>query len=88
MTYREMGVTVGLLCSLIFASCGRNEPANKPIGTATNKHAEQAPSSAGRSEADAMAQQMPPAMVDPGRMEAFSNRSAGQTRRLPDHTNP
>jgi len=88
MTRLGNSLNLGILVLLAVAACERQGPPPKPIGAATNKHVEQAPTSPSRPNADAMIQQMKPHMEDARQTEALLKDAADRTRAQSDQITP
>ncbi|HET8721936.1 MAG TPA: hypothetical protein VFM24_07905 [Nitrospira sp.] len=67
-----------ILLSLSCAGCERQAPPPKPIGAATNKHAEEAPASPARPNADAMLQHMENARQTEAVLKGAADRASDQ----------
>jgi len=83
-----MSLIMGLLILHTFAACERQSPPPKPIGSATNKHVEEAPVPPSRRDADAMIQNMKAPMNDARRAEDVIKGAADRTRQQSDQANP
>lgn len=53
-----INLAMGILLIFTFGACERQGPPPKPIGSATNKHVEEAPVSPSRPDGNAMIQKM------------------------------
>jgi hypothetical protein len=88
MTHRNVSLIVGITLLFALQACERQGPPPKPIGAATNKHVEEAPSPASRPDVDAMIQQMKTPMDGARRTEDVLKESADRTRQQSDQTTP
>ena len=87
---RHLGVNliVGSVLLLTLQACERQGPPPKPIGAATNKHVEETPAPASRTDADAMIQQMKTPMENARQTEDVLKQSADRTRQQSDQITP
>lgn len=88
MTHLGMSLAIGILILLTFGACERQSPPPKPIGSATNKHVEEAPGSPSRQDADAMIQKMKTPMDDARQAEDVIKGAADRTRQQSDQASP
>ena len=88
MTLFGMSLAIGILILLTFAACERQSPPQKPIGSATNKHVEEAPVPPSRRDADAMIQKMKTPMDDARQTEDVIKGAADRTRQQSDQASP
>jgi predicted small lipoprotein YifL len=88
MTHRRLNAIVGIVLLFTIEACERQGPPPKPIGAATNKHAEEAPAATSRQDADAMIQHMKTPMENARRTEDLLKESADRTRQQADQTTP
>jgi hypothetical protein len=88
MTHFGMRLGLGILLMFAFASCERQGPPPKPIGSATNKHVEETPAPPSRPNADAMIQNMTTPMEDARQTEELLKAAADRTRQQSDQTTP
>jgi hypothetical protein len=86
MTHLGMSLAIGILILLTFGACERQSPPPKPIGSATNKHVEEAPVPPSRLDADAVIQQMKTPMDDARQTEDVIKGAADRTRQQSDQT--
>jgi hypothetical protein len=86
MTHLGMNLAMGILISLTFGACDRQSPPPKPIGSATNKHVEEAPVPPSRLDADAVIQQMKTPMDDARQTEDVIKGAADRARQQSDQT--
>jgi hypothetical protein len=84
MTHLGMSLAIGILILLTFGACERQSPPPKPIGSATNKHVEEAPVPPLRRDADAMIQNMKTPMDDARQAEDVIKGAADRTRQQSD----
>jgi len=88
MTHLGMSPTIGMLILFTLGACERQSPPPKPIGSATNKHVEEAPVPPSSRDADAMIQKMKTPMDDARHTEALIKEQADRTRQQSDQANP
>jgi hypothetical protein len=88
MTRGGMSLTMAIALVLTCGACERQGPPPKPIGSATNKHVEETPASATRTDADAMIQKMKTPMDDARQTEDLLKGAADRTRQQTDQTSP
>jgi hypothetical protein len=88
MTHLGMSLAIGILILLTFGACERQSPPPKPIGSATNKHVEEAPGPPSRQDADAMIQKMKTPMDDARQAEDVIKGAADRTRQQSDQASP
>jgi len=88
MTHLELRLVMGMLTLITFGACERQSPPPKPIGSATNKHVEEAPVSPSRRDADAMIQNMKTPMDDARQAEDVIKGAADRTRQQSDQASP
>jgi hypothetical protein len=88
MTHLGMSLAIGILILFTFGACERQSPPPKPIGSATNKHVEEAPVPPSRRDADAMIQKMKTPMDDARQAEDVIKGAADRTRQQSDQANP
>jgi hypothetical protein len=86
MTHLGMSLAIGILILPTFGACERQGPPPKPIGSATNKHVEEAPVPPSRLDADAVIQQMKTPMDDARQTEDVLKGEADRTRQQSDQT--
>lgn len=86
MTPFELRLIMALLLLITAGACERQSPPPKPIGAATNKHAEESPAPASRP--DAMIQRMKTPMEDARDTEEALKGAADRTRRQSEQTGP
>jgi hypothetical protein len=86
MTHLGMSLAMGILISLAFGGCDRQSSPPKPIGSATNKHVEEAPVPPSRLDADAVIQQMKTPMDDARQTEDVIKGAADRTRQQSNQT--
>jgi hypothetical protein len=86
--HRGISLAMGLVVLLTVAACERQGPPPKPIGAATNKHAEETPAVPSRPNADAMIQQMKTPMDEARQTEDVLKNAADRTRQQSDPTTP
>ena len=86
MTHLEMSLTIGILVVLMLGACERQGPP-KPIGSATNKHAEETPVAPSLRDADAMIEKMKSPMDDARQTEDLIKGAADRTRQQSDQAN-
>ena len=88
MTHLGMSLALGTLIVLSFGSCERQSPPPKPVGSATNKHVEEAPVSPSRRDTNAMIQNMQKPMEDARHTEDAIKGAADRTRQQADQPAP
>lgn len=88
MTHFQINLAIGMLLVLTCAACERQGPPPKPIGSATNKHVEEAPAPASRPDADAMIQNMKQPLEDARQVEDILKGAADRTRQQSEPTGP
>jgi len=88
MTRFAVSLTIGIVFVLSCAACERQNPPPKPIGSATNKHVEETPASAARTDADAMIQKMKSPMEDARQTEDVLKGAADRRQQQVDPTTP
>jgi hypothetical protein len=86
--HRGIRLTMGLAVLLTVGACERQGPPPKPIGAATNKHAEEAPAVPSRQNADAMIQQMKTPMDEARQTADVLKGAANRIGRQSDPTTP
>ncbi len=87
MTQLRMILAMGILVVLMVVACERQGPP-KPIGSATNKHAEDTPVPPSRRDADAMIEKMKSPLDDARQTEDLIKGAADRTRQQSDQANP
>ena len=88
MTHLAASLGLGILILLTLGACERQSPPPKPIGSATNKHVEEAPVPPSRRDTDAMIQNMhmQTPMEDARQTEDAIKGAADRTRQQADQT--
>ena len=88
MAHPGMSVAMGILLLLTLEACERQGPPPKPIGSATNKHAEEAPAPSSSPDTDAMIQKMKTPIEDARQTEDLLKGAADRTRQQSDQATP
>jgi hypothetical protein len=83
-----MSLAMGMLIAFGVVACDRQGPPPKPIGSATNKHAEEAPAPPSRRDADAMIEKMKSPMDEARQTEEVLKGAADRTREQSDQAGP
>jgi hypothetical protein len=83
-----MSLAMGVLLAFAFTACDRQGPPPKPIGSATNKHVEEAPAPPARRDADAMIEKMKSPMDEARQTEDVLKGAADRTRQQSDQVTP
>ena len=86
--YLGLCLTLGIVLSLTAVGCERQSPPPKPVGAATNKHAEETPAAPSRAATDSMIQQMKTPMDDARQTEDILKGAADRTRQQLDQPTP
>ena len=86
MTHLAASLGLGILILLTLGACERQSPPPKPIGSATNKHVEEAPAPPSRRDTDAMIQNMQKPMEDARQTEDAIKGAADRTHQQADQT--
>lgn len=84
MPHLRMSLAMGMLVALTFVACERQGPPPKPIGSATNKHVEEAPAPPSRRDADAMIEKMKSPIDEARQTEDVLKGAADRTREQSD----
>ena len=88
MIHLGLSLAMGIVLFLTVGACERQSPPPKPIGSATNKHVEEAPATPSRLDTDAMIQNMKSPMGDARRTEDQLKGAAARTSQQADQTAP
>ncbi|BCA52948.1 hypothetical protein W02_00880 [Nitrospira sp. KM1] len=88
MTPLHPSLSAFVLAGLILAACDRQGPPPKPIGSATNKHVEEAPAAPSRRDVETLIEKMNTPMDDARQAENMLKESADRTKRQAEHANP
>ena len=81
----HLGMRVlGMMVLFTFGACERQAPPPKPIGSATNKHVEEAPATPSRLDADAMIRHMKTPMENARQTEDLLKGAAERTQQQSD----
>jgi hypothetical protein len=86
MMYLGLSLAMGMMVLFMFGACERQGPPPKPIGSATNKHVEEAPATPSRLDADTLIQNMKTPMENARQTEDLLKGAADRTQQQSDQT--